>query len=139
MSSNAATVVCGTSRSGAEPEETMALEGYRSLSFERPRDGVLLVLLDRPEQLNATDAVMHSELARVWRDIADDTSSRAVVLAGRGRAFCAGGDLDLIAQQAGNFDLVVIAILANAPVRAVQAACLHSHSASRFTVLHPAR
>ena len=85
----------------------MALEGYRSLSFERPREGILLVLLDRPEQLNATDAVMHAELARVWRDIADDTSSRAVVLAGRGRAFCAGGDLDLIAEQVGNFDLVV--------------------------------
>ena len=85
----------------------MALEGYQSLAFERPREGVLLVLLNRPDQLNATDAVMHSELGRVWRDIADDEATRAVVIAGRGRAFCAGGDLDLIARQAGDFDLVV--------------------------------
>lgn len=85
----------------------MALEGYEALSFERPGDGVLQVVLDRPEQLNATDETMHSELSRVWRDVAEDEQSRAVVLTGRGRAFSAGGDLDLVARQAGNFDLVV--------------------------------
>jgi enoyl-CoA hydratase len=83
------------------------LEGYQTLSFERPVDGVLLVILDRPEQLNATDLAMHNELSRVWRDIADDPESRAVVLTGRGTAFSAGGDLDLVAQQAGSFDLCV--------------------------------
>lgn len=85
----------------------MALEGYQRLSFERPRDGVLLVLLDRPEQLNATDELMHTELSRLWRDIADDEGSRAVVLAGKGAAFCAGGDLDLISRQVGNHALVL--------------------------------
>jgi enoyl-CoA hydratase len=85
----------------------MGLDGYASLSFERPRSDVLLVLLDRPEQLNATDAAMHTELSRVWRDIADDEPSRAVVIAGRGKAFCAGGDLGLISEQVGDFDLVV--------------------------------
>jgi enoyl-CoA hydratase len=85
----------------------MGLDGYASLSVERPRADVLLVLLDRPEQLNATDAAMHTELSRVWRDIADDEPSRAVVIAGRGKAFCAGGDLGLISEQVGDFDLVV--------------------------------
>jgi enoyl-CoA hydratase len=85
----------------------MTLDDYRTLSFERPSDGVLTVVLDRPEQLNATDEAMHTELSRVWRDIADDAQTRAVVLTGRGRAFSAGGDLDLIARQAGDFDLVV--------------------------------
>jgi enoyl-CoA hydratase len=85
----------------------MGLDGYASLSFERPRADVLLVLLDRPEQLNATDAAMHTELSRVWRDIADDEPSRAVVIAGRGKAFCAGGDLGLISEQIDDFDLVV--------------------------------
>jgi enoyl-CoA hydratase len=84
----------------------MALEGYERLSFERPEDGVLVVVLDRPEQLNATDEQMHGELARVWRDVADD-DARAVVVTGRGDAFCAGGDLELIERQAGDFDLVV--------------------------------
>jgi len=85
----------------------MALEGYQRLSFERPREGLLLVLLDRPDHLNATDEVMHGELARVWRDVAEDADSRAVVVAGKGKAFCAGGDLDLIERQVGNHDLVV--------------------------------
>src|SRR3954447_449182 len=85
----------------------MAFDGYTSLSFERPRPGVLLVLLDRPAQLNATDATLHTELARVWRDIEADDDSRAVVIAGRGDSFCAGGDLDLIEEQIGNFDVLV--------------------------------
>ncbi len=84
----------------------MALEGYTTLSFERPSDGVLQVVLDRPEQLNATDEVMHGELSRVWADLADD-DARVVLLTGRGRAFCAGGDLELVARQAGDFDLTV--------------------------------
>ena len=85
----------------------MVFDGYTSLSFEQPRPDVLLVLLDRPAQLNATDATLHTELARVWHDIALDDSSRAVVLAGRGDAFCAGGDLGLIEDQINNFELVV--------------------------------
>ena len=85
----------------------MALDDYTSLSFERPRPGVLLMWLDRPDQLNATDEVMHTELAKVWRDINDDGESRAIVVAGRGETFCAGGDLGLIEKQIGNFDLVV--------------------------------
>src|SRR5947209_8281591 len=85
----------------------MALDGYTTLSFDRPAEGVLVVVLDRPEQLNATDAVMHTELSRVWRDVSEDEASRAVVLTGRGRAFSAGGDLEGIARQAGDFDVVV--------------------------------
>lgn len=85
----------------------MGLEGYASLSFERPRDGVLVLWLDRPDQLNATDERMHTELSHVWRDLDDDTDSRVVVVAGRGGAFCAGGDLDLIARQQNDFPLVV--------------------------------
>jgi enoyl-CoA hydratase len=85
----------------------MALEGYRSLTFERPADGVLRLWLDREEHLNATDETMHTELSRVWRDIADDTESRVVVIAGRGPAFCAGGDFELLERQIENFDLVV--------------------------------
>src|SRR3954454_24808746 len=85
----------------------MAFDGYTSLSFERPRPAVLLVLLDRPAQLNATDATLHTELARVWRDIEADDDSRAVVIAGRGDSFCAGGDLDLLEEQIGNFDVLV--------------------------------
>jgi enoyl-CoA hydratase len=47
----------------------------------------------RPRRLNAVDAQMHTELARVFEQAADDDAVDIVVLTGAGRAFCAGGDL----------------------------------------------
>ena len=75
---------------------------YTRLEFARPSDGVLLITLNDPDKLNATDGAMHGELARVFRTIEDDASVRAVVVTGAGKAFSAGGDLDWIAQQVGN-------------------------------------
>ena len=61
---------------------------------------VRIVTMDRPESLNAADAVMHRELAEVWGRLADDPGCRAVVLTGAGRAFSAGGDLPrMVATQ----------------------------------------
>jgi enoyl-CoA hydratase len=65
---------------------------YKAIAFER-RGRVLVVRLDRPEQLNAVDAVLHSELARVFTDAENDPDSDVVVLTGNGKAFSAGGDL----------------------------------------------
>jgi len=76
--------------------------GYQRLRIERRDDGVLLLTLSNPGKLNATDATLHTELARVFRDIAADEATRAVVITGQGTAFSAGGDLDWIATQVGN-------------------------------------
>lgn len=54
--------------------------------------GVLRIMLDRPEQLNAVATPMLEELKARLGDAADD-SVRAVLLTGAGRAFCSGGDL----------------------------------------------
>ncbi len=70
----------------------MDYSGYRNISFERAGK-VLVVTLNRPEALNATDAVLHRELSRVFADIARDPEAHAIILTGRGRGFCAGGDL----------------------------------------------
>jgi enoyl-CoA hydratase/carnithine racemase len=70
----------------------MHYQNYSNISFERV-DGVLTVTLDRPEALNATDEHLHKELSRVFADIAQDKETRAVILTGAGKAFCAGGDL----------------------------------------------
>ena len=37
-------------------------EQYTRLEFERPGDGVLLITLDDPDKLNATDGTMHLQL-----------------------------------------------------------------------------
>jgi enoyl-CoA hydratase len=75
---------------------------YRRLLIERREHGVMLLTLSNPGKLNATDAVLHAELARVFHEISHDESVRAVVVTGEGRAFSAGGDLDWIAEQVGN-------------------------------------
>lgn len=70
----------------------MKYENYENISFDRVA-GVLTVTLNRPEALNATDERLHKELSRVFADITQDKETRAVILTGAGKAFCAGGDL----------------------------------------------
>ena len=80
-------------------------EQYTRLRFEQPADadGVLLITLDDPEKYNATDGAMHLQLSRVFRTIDDDESVRAVIVTGAGKAFSAGGDLDWISEQVGDY------------------------------------
>jgi enoyl-CoA hydratase len=81
----------------------MPYEDFKFLAFARPEPGVLLVTLNRPEVMNATNARLHWELTRVWDVVHDDATVRAVVVTGAGeRAFSAGGDLDWIEQMVGN-------------------------------------
>ena len=70
----------------------MGLPDYETIRWER-RGRVLRLELNRPDRLNAVNAAMHTELARVFTDAAEDPGSDVIVLTGAGRAFCAGGDL----------------------------------------------
>jgi enoyl-CoA hydratase/carnithine racemase len=56
-------------------------------------DGVAVVSLNRPDVRNAINDALRAELVAVLERIGDDKSIRAVVLTGRGKAFCAGGDI----------------------------------------------
>lgn len=55
--------------------------------------GVATITLDRPDRLNAFTARMMRELVDALDRIDADPAVRAVVVTGRGRAFCAGADL----------------------------------------------
>jgi enoyl-CoA hydratase len=79
---------------------------YQHLLFERKEQGILLITMNRPDVLNATNARMHWELSRVWLDIADDPETRVVVITGAGRAFSAGGDLDMIEGYQNNLGVI---------------------------------
>ena len=57
---------------------------YQRLLFDRPHPRVLRVTMNRPERMNATDAIMHRELVEVWRDIDVDHSVNAVIIQGAG-------------------------------------------------------
>jgi 2-(1,2-epoxy-1,2-dihydrophenyl)acetyl-CoA isomerase len=56
-------------------------------------DGFAEVTLDRPQRLNSFIVQMHEELADVLDSVEAEASVRALILTGRGRAFCAGQDL----------------------------------------------
>ena len=72
-------------------------------SVKVDRDGaVLRVTLARPEQRNAFDARLITELAEAFVDVG---KARAVVLAGEGESFCAGADVDWMRTSVGlSFD-----------------------------------
>jgi enoyl-CoA hydratase len=71
----------------------MSFDDYRCLRFTR-QGRVLTVALNRPEQRNAVNARLHSELSRVFADLQQDADSDVIVLTGEGSAFCAGGDIE---------------------------------------------
>jgi 2-(1,2-epoxy-1,2-dihydrophenyl)acetyl-CoA isomerase len=61
------------------------------------RSGALVTLrLNRPQKLNALTPEMGRALVQALLRAADDKQIRAVMITGTGRAFCAGGDLDLL-------------------------------------------
>ncbi|HUZ10821.1 MAG TPA: enoyl-CoA hydratase/isomerase family protein [Acidimicrobiales bacterium] len=59
------------------------------------RGPIRIVTLNRPEARNAANQALHRKVSRVWRYLDDDPEVRAVVLTGAGKAFCAGGDMEL--------------------------------------------
>jgi enoyl-CoA hydratase/carnithine racemase len=60
-------------------------------------DGTVRVItLNRPDDLNATNHVLHAGLAALWPQLDADDGARVAVLTGAGRAFSAGGDFAYI-------------------------------------------
>lgn len=64
-----------------------------TLNIDRPRPGVVVLQLNRPQQLNAINEVMRDELMDAFAAIGTDTSVNVVVLTGAGRGFCSGIDV----------------------------------------------
>jgi enoyl-CoA hydratase/carnithine racemase len=68
--------------------------GYETLDWS-VSDGVLTLTLDRPDHLNAFTVTMAEELVDAYDRASRDDEVAAVVVTGRGRAFCAGMDLSV--------------------------------------------
>ncbi len=62
--------------------------------FERGSDGVAVLTLDRPETLNSLTFDIYGQLERLFVDLEDDESVKAIVLTGHGRGFCSGGSVE---------------------------------------------
>ncbi len=68
------------------------MSGYQTLVYTVD-DGILTLTLDRPDQLNAFTVTMADELVDAYDRASSDDDVAAIVVTGRGRAFCAGMDL----------------------------------------------
>ncbi len=80
----------GRGESPLQHEADFKLRPVNALRLER--DGpILRVTLARPERRNAFDAGLIRELAEAFADVGD---ARVIVLAGEGKSFCAGADVD---------------------------------------------
>lgn len=71
---------------------------YQRFTFER-NDRVLTAAITSDHPVNGVDAIMHEELGRVFSDLQRDCGSDIIILTGKGRAFCAGGDFDWFEEQ----------------------------------------
>ena len=65
---------------------------YQYVTVERA-GAIARITLNRPEKLNAIDYQVGAELFDAFTQCEPDPSIRAIVLAGAGRAFCAGDEL----------------------------------------------
>lgn len=73
---------------------------YETLEIER-RGGVATIWMNRPDVFNAFDEVLIADLATACAELDADAGVRVVVLAGRGRHFSAGADLNWMKRASG--------------------------------------
>ena len=73
----------------------MDLPAYETLKTTTPEPHLLVVILNRPDVLNALNTQMGRDLTDLWTTLTEDAREmRCVVLTGSGdRAFCSGADL----------------------------------------------
>jgi enoyl-CoA hydratase len=85
----------------AQPaEQSLVRLDYPASTAAGPAAGVALVIIDRPDVLNALSFDLLDELAAALERLDADPACRAIVLTGSGtRAFAAGADIRELARQ----------------------------------------
>ena len=65
----------------------------RTVTYEIIEPGIALVMLNRPERLNAINLAMLDDFQKLFAILSEDESVRVVILTGQGKGFCSGADL----------------------------------------------
>jgi methylglutaconyl-CoA hydratase len=73
---------------------------YTTLEITR-RNGIGILMLNRPEVHNAFNEIVIAELTRAVRELGDEEATRVIILTGNGASFCAGADLNWMKKMAG--------------------------------------
>jgi 2-(1,2-epoxy-1,2-dihydrophenyl)acetyl-CoA isomerase len=74
---------------------------HAKLVLEELQNGLLTVVLNRPERRNALNAELCGQLVDALQRAAESAEVRAVLLKGAGGTFCVGGDVKAMAQSDG--------------------------------------
>jgi len=61
-------------------------------------NNIVTITLNRPEKLNALVGHMRRDLAEALEEAGSDHTVRVVIITGAGRGFCAGGDVNYMAE-----------------------------------------
>jgi enoyl-CoA hydratase len=78
---------------------------FTTLRYDRD-DRIARITLDRPERLNAISEAMPGDIATAVAEANRDDRVHVIVLAGAGRAFCAGYDLKIFAETKGGSSVI---------------------------------
>jgi len=98
----------------------MTLPTPRSFAFDVAR-GVATITLDREKRLNALTFEVYQELAETFEQLARLDEIRAIVITGRGRGFCSGGDQDDIIKHLLGRDTPALLAFTRATGRLIEA------------------
>tara|TARA_A100001037_G_C15141703_1_gene634092 strand:- start:1006 stop:1815 length:810 start_codon:yes stop_codon:yes gene_type:complete len=83
---------------------TERYHGYKRLKFDYPEKRILRITFNNPKSLNALDAIGHKEITYVWQEVDSDPAIDCVILTGEGKAFSAGGDLEMVEDIIADFE-----------------------------------
>jgi len=72
-------------------QTTSETSDYKEIIFER-RDSTVILYYNRPDKRNAVTYNMVQEFRRAYKQISLDRDTRVVIMAAKGKAYCAGGD-----------------------------------------------
>jgi enoyl-CoA hydratase/carnithine racemase len=82
----------------------MTTPAPRSFAFDLSR-GIATITLDRPARLNSLTFEVYRELADLFHTLDRLDEARSVIITGRGKGFCSGGDQDDIIAELFNRDI----------------------------------
>jgi enoyl-CoA hydratase/carnithine racemase len=78
----------------------------KNTEYEVDSLGVATIWLNRPHRMNAWTGRLHTEYRHLLKQANDDSRVRAVIVTGRGKGFCVGGDSQALSGHAdrGSYD-----------------------------------
>ncbi len=80
----------------ANSQDQAKAPGTNSIVIEERSGAIMTIRLNRPEKLNALNIELGAALVHALLHAVEDKSIHVVVITGAGRAFCAGGDIELL-------------------------------------------